>query len=544
MNRIVKDLRQGAMREQVPGPAISESGAPADPAQTEIYAALASQAIFWRPRHVTASALLGQMPFLFWTVETLRPRAVAQIGLDDGLVYLGICQALERLGAAAACTALLPPGAVLPEGLRQQHDAQYGDFSTLIHGDIAAPPPHLDEGIDMLVLHQALDPGQVDAVLTGWLPHLSDRGVILICRPDHGPDHVLPALPPQSDSGTDRRGITGLTAPGDRRLDVILHGSNPPERLLRLAQAGQASPLRLFARQIFGRLGKGLEDTLKAGDLQRWQQQASDALHQAEALRERLEEARAQGGELAGWRNRAQALEEALAGRDAEAGDLRQRADRAEVAAAAAIVRAEAQDGLRAELEARIAELETEAVAQRDLVRALRGELSDSQKSRASDRARVEELQREKADLTARIADAGAELATSRDAHASDRTRVEELRREKAALETGIADARRQHEARIEDIAVLTRQAGETREQDRRALADLRKKLARSEASCATLRSDRKALQGRKADLEAKLARCRRDHADRIAEIFDSTSWRVTRPMRGLKDAVTGWRRR
>lgn len=460
MNGTMASLQLDGPWKELPG-TTADNAFPADPSGIGAYLPFASPAILWRPRYVVQSTMLGQLPLLFWILETIRPRAVAQIGMGDGLVYMAICQALEQLGTFAPCVGIQPEQApLLPPTLHQQHEAQYGDFSTLISGDITAPPPQLGDGIDLLVLHQALEPEDLEAVLAGWLPRLSDRAVILICRPEMGSGD---ACAPHPDHEADSRVMTGLTAPGDRKLDVILHGANQPDRLLRLASSAQGKSSKLFMRQVFSRLGKGLEDMLEIKGLQQSHAAVEEALaaehdHKRQVLAEQLADALAAGHELADWRERAMAAEAALH----KARNQQQRADEA---ATASLVKIEALANLRLRMEARIVELEAEAGAQRD------------------------------------------------------------------ALE------RQRDEGR--EIAALQSQEAEGRKRDQQLLAVLRGKLTKTEAELTRLQAETGALERQLAEANELF----QQHANHVQAMLDSTSWRVTRPLRSFKDVVLRRRR-
>lgn len=219
-------------------------------------AALAgSRAIFWRPRHLTPSPMLGQIPFLFWIMETVRPRSIAQIGLGDGLVYMALCQAAERLGGRTVlmgCQSASGDGAaLLPHDLQQQHDAQYPDVSVLLPCDPRSCP--VPDDLDMLVLHEPLPGDAGDLVERLWLPRLSERAVLLICRPQWG-GVSAPVTLPQGLSG--RPALRGPLSPGQGRLDVVLAGPRQPDRLEDLARGGDDGATRL----ALARLGKGIED--------------------------------------------------------------------------------------------------------------------------------------------------------------------------------------------------------------------------------------------------------------------------------------------
>lgn len=252
-----------------------------DAAEQPLYAPLSSPAVFWRPRHLAPSPMLNKLPYLFWVVDTLRPQTIVQIGLGDGLVYMALCQAAERIGAQTALTGLADSDqgvdSLLPAAFLARHNTEYAEFSILSARPLAEAARQHDGEVDLLVLNSPLDEAGTKALTENWLPMLSDRAVILVCEPER----VLAegALQRNLLSPRDRPALCGPMSPGHGLLDVILHGQRQPERLLALTAHMGDSALRMVARQVFGRLGQGLHDELEVEEL-RLQHQRETAGHQ------------------------------------------------------------------------------------------------------------------------------------------------------------------------------------------------------------------------------------------------------------------------
>ncbi|WP_284217410.1 class I SAM-dependent methyltransferase, partial [Shinella yambaruensis] len=226
-----------------------------------------TQALFWRPHHPAMSPALGQIPFLFWLTETVRPRTVVQFGIGDGVIYMGLCQGSERLGDSTICLGIQAEEPLLPPAMRAQHDARYSDFSELRHGDIKTVAPHFAGEIDLLVLNQALDADALARFRSSWLPRLSNRSVILLCNPDtvFSDEAAREILFP----GQARSIVFGPVSTGGHAVEAILHGKEQAERLVALASQRPGEHAYLVTRQVFNRLGQGIEAIQRAQTIQK-----------------------------------------------------------------------------------------------------------------------------------------------------------------------------------------------------------------------------------------------------------------------------------
>ncbi|WP_189382162.1 class I SAM-dependent methyltransferase, partial [Gemmobacter nanjingensis] len=333
---------------------------------------LSSQAVFWRPRHMRTSPMLGQLPFVFWLMETLRPRNIVQLGLGDGLVYMALCQAAERLGGTTAIWGLQTAAGGLPPEFQAEHDAYYADFSTLMTvGPSRKIPGSLSEDeIDLLVMDAGTDaalPGQWN---TEWLPRVSDRGVVLICNPDHLPDDA--ELRRDLLSGEGRSLVMDPVSAGTTGgIGIALRGGNVPGRLTALVAQRPGKPAYLAARRVFNRLGQGLEHMQHIAS-----QQAMIAAMQA-----RLEAVEQQRGDVAERTEAQAALRSYLESRiDELRGELEDRLG--DIAALSEQV-------------SRIPALQAERDALTQELSDLRPALRDAQEKRSAHWARVEALQAE-----------------------------------------------------------------------------------------------------------------------------------------------------
>src|ERR1043165_6846732 len=65
-----------------------------------------SQAPYWTPDLINASAWLEHAPFAFWLVDALRPRMIVELGVHGGFSYSVFCQAVQRLHLSTRCYAI------------------------------------------------------------------------------------------------------------------------------------------------------------------------------------------------------------------------------------------------------------------------------------------------------------------------------------------------------------------------------------------------------------------------------------------------------
>ncbi|MGQ3670880.1 hypothetical protein ACT6QG_00585 [Xanthobacter sp. TB0136] len=419
-----------------------------DKAAQDLRIPLSSQAIYWRPRHMESSPLLAQIPFLFWLMESIRPTSVVQIGTADGVVYLSLCQAIERLNLHASCLGLELREGQLHEGLRQQHDAQYTDFSILLRDALEAGIHYVHDTIDLLVLHDALDDAGMDRLVDEWLPLLSDRAVILICEP--GQILLNERLRQALDSKPGQSVITGPVSLGGSRLDVILHGNNQPERLQALASLRQGHPAYLAARMVFNRLGQGLEEMQRARDVQKQRDLALSSLQEKER-------------EIDARRLELDNLKKGL--QDFEAAQTAAREERAALQKEAA------------RLELVLSDKNQESENLHHQVRSLQLRLEKSEIAYNAALAKVEALEAHKIKRAqaAPVAEKPAEAQKANEEYARLKTEAESLR---LVRDKELAAAKEEAQQRLDDIAVLTEQFNRELQERNAAIDRMRKNMA------------------------------------------------------------------
>ncbi|GGD36008.1 hypothetical protein GCM10011358_19760 [Sinisalibacter lacisalsi] len=354
------------------------------PVGQEPYLPFSSPAIFWRPRCVVDSPMLAQVPYLFWLMETLQPDSVVQVGLGDGLVYMTLCQSIERLGARGSMIGLAgaDEAPLLPERFQRDHDAHYADFSVLARNEPSEAGALVSGNLDLLVLNAPIPEDQVATLTEEWLPSLSERAVILVCQPERVTRHG--ALRRSRITPPGRPSISGPMSAGRGQLDVILAGRDQPDRLTSLVpEIGDAST-QIIARQVFSRLGEGLVDALRREGLAR-------ELRERDADRQRLsadiQQSRAEASAL---KAESEALQEAMTEANRRLAEL-ETTSSAETARVVALRHENAAlKSERNRLTGEVARLEEDAVK-------LRGALTAAKTARASADVKLKDLRAQKA---------------------------------------------------------------------------------------------------------------------------------------------------
>ena len=498
--------------------------------------------------------MLGLLPFLFWLMGTTRPRTIAQLGVGDGVVYMGLCQAIERLGDSAVCIGVQTGEPLMTPAMRAQHDAQYADFSEILPGDPTVVAHRLGGKIDLLVLNQAMDSEGICQLQSELIPYLSDSSIILIC----GHDHVFPNYITRKNLFLhEHRSFTlESTSSAGRNLEIVLYGENQAERLTALMEQRPGMPAYLASRQAFNRLGQGIEAIHKAEILEDERNLLQESLKSAESmLKSREKEVDGQHAEI-------------KAARAAEATGVSLQADTlAKIHDLQQILLEKDREGLALEAEhaqarnahaAQLSELNARSQAREA------EHLAELEAARRKEATAVAALEAEIQTLSAGKAEAETHLARAREAHAAqlselnarsqareaehlavleaargrEATAVAALEAEiqtlsagKTEAETQLAQAREAHAARIEDIALLTskyyaevdglKQQIQSAEAGHQAeLETARKQKA---AIVTTLKAEIQTLSAGKAAAETQLAQVRDTFSNeigRIAKIF------------------------
>ena len=402
---------------------------------SDIALPLTSRAVFWQPRHIARSRSLRHVPFLFWLMETIRPNRVVQLGMSDPACFLALCQAADKLGLEAICMGvdLSPEKPAMSSAMAEQHATLYGDFSFVVTEDFARAVRQVQGGqIDLLVIDTPLSDEHVMALRAHWMPLLSERAVLVF----HDPDKHVTGAEARQYADSLLRARPGIRFPqADPGLDVVLLGSQQPERLTRMAELEQGMPGYLAAWQVFARLGQGLENDQLARTRLTALNKVGQEAKEAEAKAENL------AAELAKERQLKQGALDSEAdqiaqtsGLQAQVFDLQTALDTARGAARQA-----------AEITAR--KLETLTAEKATEVEALQRALKEETEKRKGHWQKLETLTAEKASLETALTEARSALDQ---ATAAKATEVEALKRDLRQARSDRDAARARHETDLQ----------------------------------------------------------------------------------------------
>lgn len=136
------------------------------------------------PARVDSLARLGHIPFLFWIVDSLRPRTIVELGVDTGNSYFAFLQAACQLGLDVRCFGIDPwlgsGGEELHRELCNYHEPLYGAFSTLLRSSYNPASSYFADGtIDLLHIDGTRGCDAVSQDFKTWLPKMSSRGIVM-----------------------------------------------------------------------------------------------------------------------------------------------------------------------------------------------------------------------------------------------------------------------------------------------------------------------------------------------------------------------------
>ncbi len=485
----------------------------------EIVTPLSTRMLFWRARYLKNSSFLPHLPFMFWLIELCRPKSYVALGVGEGVSYFAACQALDKLETDSHCHGIdtwpEAESGRIPEALRNFNSEHYADFSRLMQADPREAVRRFPDGsIDLLHVDMDLDQSLLDSLVHDWTRKLSRRAVVLL----HGLHSRFSDGPAQTFLERITNTYPTATLEEGDGLVMVLYGPDREDRLAKLTDLRLGMPGYTDVHRVFARLGAthrfewaSRNEAGKAAAARKKQDAAEQALKDSEKRRAALEE------KLAARDAAYDRRSEKIAELQAKLFDLQQAHD----------ARGAELDGLRADIEqkrhdhdatrAKLEECRT-ALSERDAkLTETRKELekksaaltAETERLETRDKSLAEEVSR-RAELEARITEltqardhARAELETLHAQH------VEALARRDAAL----AEARKELEKKSAALTAETERL-ETRFQE---IATLTEKLEKMSVTLEETRSHRDAL-------------------------LDSTSWKLTSPMRKTINKVRALR--
>ncbi len=134
------------------------------------------------------SAWIEHIPFACWLIEAHRPTQLVELGTYFGASYFAFCQAVTRLGLPTRCYAVDTWRGDQHSGFYEDdvfatvtdHNKKYGMFSELLRCRFdEALPYFLDGSIDLLHIDGMHAYDAVRHDFESWLPKLSSRAVVL-----------------------------------------------------------------------------------------------------------------------------------------------------------------------------------------------------------------------------------------------------------------------------------------------------------------------------------------------------------------------------
>lgn len=246
-------------------------------APLDIVTPLSSRTLFWRPHFLRDDPILNQLPFLFWLIETCRPRSFATLGGPQGVGYFAGCQALDKLDCDALCHhfGLWKDGTV-PKPLKAHNTTCFADSSQQHTG--RADVARMDaSSLDLLLIDVTTQPEAQDlnALVELWLPTLSDQGIVLI-HSASGKTQQLKDLR--------QRFPHFLLEAGDGLL-VLLTGQTQTSRMQMLTELSLGRSGYSDVQKLFHRLGRSLALEAKVQVLEKVQQDLKTSRSQLEETR-------------------------------------------------------------------------------------------------------------------------------------------------------------------------------------------------------------------------------------------------------------------
>lgn len=465
----------------------------------DILTPLATRSLFWRARYLEPSPVMCHIPLLFWLTEAARPSVAVTLGVADAVPHFALCQAVDKLGLDSFCMGFEPDPDqdTKAADLAQQiafNEENFADFSQIVqNGANHDSPLSLESKIDLLIVNRSITQNLADALDNNWLPHLSERSVIVLLQGGEIPGYSS-YLRHLASSGN------MFTCDLDTRATVIFHGPEQNDRLQRLAnlQGGQSG--YLAARSVFARLGELHSNTAK---LARENHEARIARRQRDEKTSELESAQAEVGKL---RTEFEKLVDQYNARSAMV----------------ATAQAEAFDLSQTvkTLEANLKDSLTKHEQESKQLEGERDQLKESLNSAEAERLELQKRTTEQRDSLLKQEQENRQLRKECDLLKQSLSSVEAARLE---LQKRAAERKDSLSERYNDIAILGLEL--------QAKTDETEKLAKDQAAFKQEIEDlKRALR--------ETEQVRDFHMERIRALETSSSWRVTAPLRKVSLAI------
>lgn len=282
-----------------------------DFASVDAITPVTQRSMFWKPLYLSQSDCLEHLPFLFWLVEAVRPRAILEVGNGDPVAYFALCQAVDRLGLDTSCTMMCAEGggdghATDFDQIDQHNDTHYAGFSVLMRGDVAGSGLNRlpSQSVDLLLIHGADALSQVNGAFDRWLQKLAPNAIILLAG-SIGQDEFTERV---------KRDYHHFEFVHGHGLLVACRGSEPSALLERIFTATNSSNERQAFRQVFSRLGRSCLDAWMSRHAA---QREKGLLAEAQSAQQALQQSQARAQQVLGeLQVRGRELTDALAASD------------------------------------------------------------------------------------------------------------------------------------------------------------------------------------------------------------------------------------
>lgn len=163
---------------------------PLDETQIVDIVRLQGHPALWMPtRTGSMSAWWGHVPFAHWIVSELRPRCIVELGTHNGVSFAALCEAALRQHLSCRCYAVDTwqgdehaghYGEGVFADLQPFIATRFGSFAELMRMTFDEALPYFADGfVDLLHIDGLHTYEAVKADFEGWLPKMSERGVIL-----------------------------------------------------------------------------------------------------------------------------------------------------------------------------------------------------------------------------------------------------------------------------------------------------------------------------------------------------------------------------
>lgn len=440
-----------------------------------LFAPATIETMFWRPRFIVDTPQMQHAPFLFWLVAALRPLNVAVFGSGNGAAQFALCQAMDKLNLAGCCLGI-GFWADQNTGKAGPVPATLRDHASQLYDDIV----HWRIESSPREALAAIAPGSLDLLFIDAcdLPEGELPRAEEWLRVLHRDGVIVVHGKLSVDDGRNLSGkLPVISFPDEQGLVVLTLSDAPPPRLRALQEASDQGTLPGEIGLFFRRLGQGHLAVARQAVTAEENRTLTSTLSD---LRRERDEALTLGKEM----------REAYEARGRKLSELQEEF---------------------IERETRLAGFEQQIEANRQEASVLAAKLKIEREARSVE-----------------VVALAAQMETARQQH-----------------EQMLADAKADAGAQVQ-IIELKQELDKARQKSARAGADLERerKTRFSETAALTrhMESLRHTAQKAEAELQQESKRLKTENArleKQVTDLLNSTSWRVTAPMRKFKSAFS-----